>query len=68
MTTDTQLEALRTFGHDNPDITNKHYLTPILDDVNNIKRLKQLKEKQQKQIITQTEKDELLELLIQLSN
>ena len=68
MTADTQLGALRTFGHDNPDITNKHYLTPILDDVNNIKRLKQLKEKQQKQIITQTEKDELLELLIQLSN
>jgi hypothetical protein len=53
MTTDTQLGALRTFGHDNPDITNKHYLTPILDDVNKLKRFALLKEKQQLKSISE---------------
>ncbi|WP_333709835.1 site-specific integrase [Malikia spinosa] len=67
MTTDTQLGALRTFGHDNPDITNKHYLTPILDDVNKIKKLNELKEKQKLNNINPEEKEELLFLLIELT-
>lgn len=49
MSTDTQQGALRTFGHDNPDITNRHYFSPILDDVNNIKRLNHLKKNRIKQ-------------------
>ena len=64
MTTDTQLGALRTFGHDNPDITNKHYLTPILDDVNKLKRLNQLKEKQKSNQISESEKNELISILL----
>lgn len=68
MTTDTQLGALRTFGHDNPDITNKHYLTPVMNDVNNIKRLNYLKEKQQHSIISSEEKEELLKLLLEMTN
>lgn len=67
MTTDTQLGALRTFGHDNPDITNKHYLTPILDDVHKLKRLSLLKEKQQLKTISEEEKNELLNLLLELT-
>ena len=67
MTTDTQLGALRTFGHDNPDITNKHYLSPILEEVNHIKRLNQLKEKQQQSTINPEEKEELLQLLLILT-
>ena len=65
MSTDTQQGALRTFGHDNPDITNKHYFSPILDDVNNIKRLNQLKEQQKLGTISNEEKDELLKLLLE---
>lgn len=68
MTTDTQLGALRTFGHDNPDITNKHYLTPILDDVNNFKRLALLKAKQQLNTISENEKNELLLALMKLTS
>ena len=67
MTTDTQLGALRTFGHDNPDITNKHYLTPILEGVNKLKRINQLKEKQKQAIISTDEKEELLQLLLTLT-
>ena len=68
MTTDTQLGALRTFGHDNPDITNKHYLTPILDDVHKLKRLNHLKEKQKQEVIGLDEKEELLQLLLSLTS
>ncbi len=57
MSTDTQQGSLRTFGCDNPDITNKHYFSPIMDDVNNIKRLNQLKEKQKQATIEPTEKE-----------
>ena len=66
MTTDTQLGALRTFEHDNPDITNKHYLTPIMDEVKSIKRLNELKEKQQKETIEPNEKEELINILLAL--
>ena len=67
MSTDTQQGALRTFGHDNPDITNKHYFSPIMDDVNNIKRLNQLKEKQKEATISNEEKEELLKLLLEMT-
>lgn len=60
------MRQLRTFGHDNPDITNKHYFSPIMDDVNNIKRLNELKEKQKQETIAPTEKEELLQLLLTL--
>ena len=68
MNTDTQQGALRTFGHDNPDITNKHYYNPILDDVNKLKRLAYLKEQQQLNVISQDEKEELLNLLLQFTS
>lgn len=67
MSTDTQQGALRTFGHDNPDITNKHYFSPIMDDFNNIKRLNQLKEKQKQATIINEEKEELLHLFLEMA-
>lgn len=67
MSTDTQQGALRTFGHDNPDITNRHYFSPVMDDVNNIKRLNQLKEKQKQSTISSEEKEELLRLLLEIT-
>lgn len=68
MSTDTQVGALRTFGHDNPDVTNQHYFSPILDNVNKIKKLNQLKEKQQAGSISDEEKNELLQLLLELTS
>ena len=68
MSTDTQQGALRTFGHDNPDVTNQHYFSPILDNVNKIKKLNQLKEKQQAGSISDGEKNELLQLLLELTS
>lgn len=68
MSTDTQAGALRTFGHDNPDVTNQHYFSPILDNVNKIKKLNQLKEKQQEGNISDEEKNELLQLLLELTS
>ena len=68
MSTDTQQGALRTFGHDNPDVTNQHYFSPILDNVNKIKKLNQLKEKQQAGSISNEEKNELLQLLLELTS
>ncbi|CAH0441866.1 site-specific integrase [Ralstonia pseudosolanacearum] len=68
MSTDTQQGALRTFGHDNPDITNNHYFSPIMDDVEKLKRIAILKGKTQDNTITIEEKENLLSLLLELTS
>lgn len=68
LSTETQQGALRTIGHDNPDITNKHYLSVDMSEIDSIKRINELKSKQQANLINNEEKEELLNLLLHMTS
>ncbi|CAJ0807819.1 site-specific integrase [Burkholderia multivorans] len=65
---ETQEAMLSTFGHGNIDTNYKHYFNPVLSEVDKIERMRFLKEKKKVDNLTPQENDELLSLLIELTN
>ena len=68
LSTDTQYGAMRTFGHDNIEITHKHYMSVDMSEVDKLKKIELLKQKKQSLQITTEEQEELLELLLSMTS
>lgn len=68
LSTDTQYGAMQTFGHDNIEITHKHYMSVDVSEVDKLKRIELLKQKKQSLQITTEEQEELLELLLSMTS
>lgn len=62
----TQQGMLNSNGHNN-EVAFKHYLNPILTDVNKLSKLNSLKAKKKEQGLSGQEEKELLDLLLQLT-
>lgn len=59
---------MRTFGHDNIEITHKHYMSVDMSEVDKLKKIELLKQKKQSLQITTEEQEELLELLLSMTS
>ena len=68
LSTDTQYGAMRTFGHDNIEITHKHYMSVDMSEVDKLKRIDLLKQKKQSEPLATEEQEELLELLLSMTS
>ena len=68
LSTDTQYGAMQTFGHDNIEITHKHYMSVDMSEVDKLKKIELLKQKKQSLQITTEEQEELLELLLSMTS
>lgn len=62
----TQQGILNSNGH-NAEVSFKHYLNPILTEVDKLTKLKSLRTKKKEQTLSQEEEKELLNLLLELT-
>ena len=64
----SQKGMLATHGHNNIDVSFKHYFNPVFTEIDKIEKVNILKARRKLEVLTSEEEKELLNLMIELQD